>query len=138
MSKESLATRAAITEWRSALPGHPITEYDMVGSTYIEDKLTNDVDVLLLVPTSPAISWNSLYNWRFGGSGDHGDPRFQSLKRTIDGVEVNLLVTNDKLFFDNWTKAARVCFLLHQDDGVIEKRNRISIHDIIMGEWEGE
>jgi len=135
MSKESLATRAAITEWNSALPEHPITGQALVGSTYIEDKLTNDVDVLLLVPTFPLIPWDALTGWAFDGSGSKGDPRFQSLKKEVDGVVVNLLVTNNQLFFNNWVKAAQVCFLLHQDDGVIEKRNRTSIHDIIMGEW---
>lgn len=138
MSKESLATHAAITEWRSALPEHPITGQAIVGSTYIEDKLTNDVDVLLLVPTFPIIPWGALTGWAFDGSGCRGDPRFQSLKKELDGVMVNLLVTNNQLFFNNWVKAAQVCFLLHQADSFLEKQDRISIHDIIMGEWERE
>lgn len=138
MSKESLATNAAIMEWRSVLPEHPITGQALVGSTYIEGKLTNDVDVLLLVPTASIIPWGALTGWSVDGSGSRGDPRFQSLKKELDGIPVNLLVTNDQLFFNNWVKAAQVCSLLHQSDSFLEKQNRISIHDIIMGDWEHE
>lgn len=139
------ATRvgAAIAEAKRALNQWDIPEdvdVRLVGSTYIKDTDSSDVDLLV----TSALDVNSLRfdGWQYGGSTPKSGDGWCSWKKTItvDGkpVEVNLLVCEDRAYIKSWLDAAEVCRFLSLA-GVTLTRGQIhGVHAIIMDDHDAE
>lgn len=111
-----------------------IEEEAIVGTAYIEDKVSTDVDILVLLrPSGFSVEELYLENWTYSGSrAAHTNGKFASFKRVVMGVTVNLLVTDDVLYFMDWVTAAEVCRFLHVMGVPIPAGVRHGIHEIIM------
>lgn len=107
-----------------------IVSSEFVGSGYIIDCTNGDVDVLVLVDRHPDDL--RFEGWVYGGSGSDYHDQWGSWKRIVDGVEVNMLLTNDADYYRAWCTAAEVCRFLHLSGVVVDKSRRIAIHNIIM------
>lgn len=116
---------------KDALKDHvTIDRYEFVGSGYIIDSTEGDVDVLVLVNRDP--DELGFDGWMYGGSGSDYHDQWGSWKRVVDGVEVNMLLTNSAEYYRAWCTAAEVCRFLHLSGVVIDKSRRIAIHNIVM------
>ena len=104
----------------------------IVGSTYISDKETSDVDVLLTVPLDPQEL--SFSGWEYGGSTPLCGDAWCSWRRTVDGVDVNLLICNDSAYIRRWLTSAEVCRYLHLQGIYMHTCNVHAVHAIIMDE----
>jgi hypothetical protein len=129
----------AVEFTKATLDDHkiPFLRVEVVGSAYIHEKETSDIDVLAHIDlecTEKDI-YNLVFNgWEYGGSAGEGDDSiWGSWKKTIMNVEVNMLLTTDKEFFNNWLTSAEVCKYLHRR-GILkdDRSDRIAIHQIIM------
>lgn len=139
------ATRvgAAITEAKRALVQWAIPEdvdVRLVGSTYIKDTESSDVDLLVTTP----LDVNELVfgGWSYGGSIPKSGDGWCSWKKTITvddkPVEVNLLVCSDRTYITAWLNAAEVCRFLSLA-GVTLTRGQIhGVHAIIMDDHDAE
>ena len=110
---------------------------ELVGSSYITDKLDSDLDILCYVPVGEnqlRVSCMTFPGWAYGGSvGENGEDNWGSWKKYVPGVgEVNMLVTTDKTYYQAWLTSAEVCRLLHLRGILIPRDVRVSIHNIIM------
>lgn len=107
---------------------------ECVGSAYIEDKRTSDIDILVLAKGNNVESMSFGCGWEYGGStGEDGEDQWGSWKRTVAHVgEVNMLITTDEKYFDAWLTSAEVCRLLYLHGINISKAARVGIHSIIM------
>lgn len=116
---------------KSALQEHVnIVSCEFVGSGYILDQTHGDVDVLVLVDRHP--DELGFDGWLYGGSGSDYHDQWGSWKRVVDGIEVNMLLTNSADYYSAWCTAAEVCRFLHLSGVVVDKSRRIAIHNIIM------
>jgi hypothetical protein len=120
--------------------------YCFVGSSYIEDKVVNDIDILVYVDTLHE-TVSELFNrvnqhvqsesWEFSGSmlEYHHDGKYTfewgSYKKEIDGVIYNLIIVFDLKYYLKFSVAARYCKALHVEGIVLSKQQRINIHEII-------
>jgi hypothetical protein len=112
----------------------------VVGSSYISDSTTSDIDVLVWVDKREFQSSIGGYSfsgtsWTYGGSFpglDAGGNHWGSWKKWVDGEEVNLLVTDDEEWYWNFVAAAKVCRYLFLKGIVQEKNVRHGIHNILM------
>ena len=89
---------------------------EVVGSTYIKDRADSDVDILVLVKRGellPDLNTLAFSGWAYGGSVGLGNDSWMSWKRVVNGVEVNMLLTNRADYFKLWLDAAEVCRFLH-------------------------
>lgn len=139
------ATRvgAAIAEAKRALNQLSISEdvdVRLVGSTYIKDSESSDVDLLVTTP----LNVNELVfeDWSYGGSTPKSGDGWCSWKKTIivddKQVEVNLLVCEDHSYITSWLDAAEVCRFLSLA-GVTLTRGQIhGVHAIIMDDHDAE
>lgn len=106
------------------------TGLGIVGSTYIADNTESDVDVLVLFPMCTGELGFS--GWSYGGSAGISGDSWMSWKRTVDGVEVNMLICDTQEYIDKWRTAADVCRFLYKL-GVKLKRGAVhGVHEIIM------
>lgn len=129
-NEERIATaKAAIS---SAL-GKPIeaVKYEVVGSTYIKDNDSSDVDILVL-DESINLDEKEFEGWEYGGSAGVGNDNWMSWKRRVNGVEVNMLITSDKAYFGAWLTAAEVCRFLHLQGYDLRSASVHGVHEIIM------
>ena len=108
----------------------------IVGSTYIQGKQTSDVDVLVGVPIDP--DRVAFSGWEYGGSGGTGNPNWGSWKRTVDGVEVNMLLCVSQEYIDKWLIAADVCRMLHLSGANLRAGQVHGIHEVIMEDADPE
>lgn len=117
-----------------------IEEVAIVGTAYIEDKDSTDVDILVhLRPGGFSAKGLYLEGWSYSGSNSaHTNDRFASFKRVVMGVSVNLLVTDDARYFMDWVTAAEVCRFLHVMGVPIPAGVRHGIHEIIMDDSTAE
>ena len=108
----------------------------IVGSTYIKDKQTSDVDVLVGVPIDP--NCVTFSGWEYGGSVGIGNSNWGSWKRTVDGVEVNMLLCDSHEYIDRWLTAADVCRMLHLSGANLRAGQVHGIHEVIMEDADPE
>lgn len=128
MSNRYATAEAAV---KAALQDHVnIISSEFVGSGYIIDRAHGDVDLLVLVDRHPDDL--RFEGWVYGGSGGDYHNQWGSWKRLVDGVEINMLLTNDADYYRAWCTAAEVCRFLHLSGVVVDKSRRIAIHNIIM------
>lgn len=104
---------------------------DVVGSTYIRDNSASDVDILVLVP-NVRLEEEHFDGWAYGGSVGMGNDHWMSWKRTVDGVEVNMLLVGNRQYYDDWLTAAEVCRFLHLQGYAVNTGTVHGIHEIIM------
>lgn len=122
-----------------------------VGSSYIKQTLTNDLDILVHLPSaeiaklSHAVGEGQVLNsWMEGGSFDNEDlsdelPAFRSYRfghSLMDGstpvdIDVNVIAVNTQEEFDRFKQAADICRLLQFCDKDIPKDLRIDIHKMV-------
>ena len=102
----------------------------IIGSTYIADKETADVDVLLTVPLNP----NELGfdGWEYGGSTPKCGDAWGSWRRTVGGVDVNLLICGHTGYIERWLTSTEVCRYLHLQGINLRTCNVHAVHAIIM------
>lgn len=105
--------------------------YEIVGSTYISDKVTSDVDILVFDP-SRMLEEELFDGWAYGGSVGIGNDNWMSWKRTVDGVEVNMLLVTNEAYFNSWLTAAEVCRFLHLQGYNLRSASVHGVHEIIM------
>ena len=108
----------------------------IVGSTYIKDKQTSDVDVLVGVPFDQ--DGVAFPGWEYGGSVGIGNSHWSSWKRTVDGVEVNMLLCDSHEYIDKWLTAADVCRMLHLSGANLRTGQVHGIHEVIMEDADPE
>lgn len=108
----------------------------IVGSTYIVDKQTSDVDVLVGVPIDPDCV--GFHGWEYGGSVGVGNSHWGSWKCTVDGVEVNMLLCASQEYIDKWLTAAYVCRMLHLSGAKLRTGQVHGIHEVIMEDADPE
>lgn len=112
--------------------------YEVVGSTYIKDNHKSDIDVLVLVKDI-CLECTGFEGWEYGGSVGMGNDHWMSWKKyTVDGVEVNMLLTTDEQYFYSWLTAAEVCRFLHLQGYDIRTSTVHGIHEIIMDDSTAE
>lgn len=107
---------------------------DCVGSTYIRDAEDRDVDVLVLIPDQDLDCLRIDQGWAYGGSIDHsmlGD-HWASWTKSVDGVDVNMLLVNDAAYYHQWVTSAEVCRFLHLKGLPINAGTTHGVHEIIM------
>lgn len=108
----------------------------IVGSTYIEGKQTSDVDVLVGVPIDT--NCVTFQGWEYGGSVGIGNSHWGSWKRTVCGVEVNMLLCVSQEYIDKWRTAADVCRMLHLSGANLRTGQVHCIHEVIMEDADPE
>lgn len=122
--------------------GWDIVGVDMVGSTYINDELTNDVDFVVVVSKENASIFNLYFtDWEIGGSIPTSPAKvdWSSWKRTFDGVTYNMIVTDNLKYAQRWVVAAEVCKLLENVRKIkLTKEERCGIHSVIMDDNRAE
>lgn len=121
--------------------GLEVERMDVVGSSYITDRTDSDIDVLVLLKTTPCSSLDQLaFNgWDYGGSvGVEGDKWMSWKKHTLEAGDVNLLATYDEEYFNAWLTSAEVCRYLHLRGIVVPRAERVAIHNIIMDDSTAE
>lgn len=127
--------KAAVAE-AMALQGFRIKDTNIVGSTYIKHRPDGDIDVLVLSDTCPDEA--HFPGWIYGGSGAMRGPdnpdMFGSWKRTVQGVEVNLLLVSGETYFRRWLDAAEVCRFMHLKGVPLTRGLVHGIHEIIMAD----
>lgn len=114
------AVPSDIADWQLAI----------VGSTYIADNETADVDVLLTVPLNPPEL--SFDGWEYGGSTPKCGDSWGSWRRTVDGVDVNLLICSNANYIERWLTSAEVCRYLHLRGINLRTCGVHAVHAIIM------
>jgi len=123
--------------------------HEVVGSTYIKGSDKSDVDMLILYPTRRtkgySVNWGAgdldklwFDGWTYGGSVGMGNDNWMSWKRTVDGVEVNMLLVDEQPYFDSWLAASEVCRFLHLQGYDIKTGTVHGIHEIIMDDSTAE
>lgn len=107
-------------------------KHKVVGSTYISDSETTDVDIIIL-DESASYGRIGFDGWEYGGSCDGvSSDHWESWKRTVTGVEVNMIIVTSKAYFDLWIAAAEACRFLHLQGYQIRKATVHGIHEIVM------
>lgn len=110
----------------------PESAMEIVGSTYIADETTRDVDILVLIP---GVILEDLFfsDWQYGGSSGMGNESdWMSWKSLRNGVEINMLITNKKEYFSAWLTAAEVCRFLFLKGIKLPSALVHGVHAIIM------
>ena len=116
-----------------------------VGSSYIKQELTNDLDILIHMSSEDMLKLSgecqSSIDWCEGGSFDNEDlsdktPTFRSYRFVVDignyeSIDVNVIAVNTREEFNRFTQAADICRLLHYCDKEIPKDLRIDIHAML-------
>lgn len=106
-----------------------------VGTSYIKGE-GNDIDVLVFAPVEgSAGSVDIGGEWTRGGStGNNADNRgnWESWKRHVGEIEVNLIFINDLDYFDKWKQAAEACRFMQEKCLCLTRGEIHGIHAIIM------
>jgi hypothetical protein len=116
-----------------------ILTMQVVGSTYISDRTDSDVD-LLCWHKSFDIASMTFSGWLYGGSAGlcPDNEKWMSWKREVNGVTVNMLLTNDPEYAAKWLTAAEVCRYLHLKDQGLKTCDVHGVHEIIMDDSTAE
>ena len=116
--------------------GWNVISTDMVGSTYINGHITNDVDFVVFVNKEDASIYDLCFtDWEIGGSIPTSPAKidWSSWKRTFDGVTYNMIITDNVEYAQRWIVAAEVCKMLENIRKInLTKEERCGIHAIIM------
>lgn len=127
--------RAAVTEALARYNLHEIATH-LVGSTYIKDRTDGDVDLLALLDLGNhqvhGVDCMAFDGWAYGGSVGLGNDHWMSWKKLVNGVEVNMLLTDRIEYLSSWLTAAEVCRFLHLQGHTIKPATVHGIHEIIM------
>lgn len=116
-----------------------------VGSTEINGKLGEDVDVLALIQMTENmyVFDIDLPNWQIGGSmllfSVNSD--WASFKREVDGVIYNMIVTTNAVMYNQWKIAVEICKYINHllpADQFLDKGQRCAIHAMIMDGYKAE
>lgn len=115
-----------------------------VGSSYIKQELTNDLDILIHMSSEDILKLSaecqSLIDWCEGGSFDNEDlsdktPAFRSYRFVVCAgnltIDVNVIAVNTREEFNRFTQAADICRLLQFCNKDIPKDLRIDIHAML-------
>lgn len=114
--------------------GHVIKDLDItyVGSAYISGCTETDVDILVLIPSISSDTYKH-YGWDNGGSEPPGEPdQWTSYKKFVDGVEVNMILTNDEEYYKLWVRSAEVARFMYLSGHTLTKGQVHGIHQIVM------
>lgn len=130
--------KQALEELLKVFPNIDKNDYKFIGSTYIFNRLGNDIDIV-------AFSKNHNYidfvknDFEFGGSFRYASPEkvdiddsWHSWKKPLGNTFVNIILTTDKEYFKKWITACEVCKYIVMSGGHIEKHVVHGIHAIIM------
>ena len=128
--------------------GYIVGRIETVGSAYISDNDSSDIDVLVLVtgivdapnemleqddPATMDVDCMCFGGWSYGGSvGEGNESRWGSWKKDINGREVNMLITTSQEYFNSWLTATSVCRYLHLKGWLLDKDTIRSVHNIVM------
>lgn len=114
-------------------------ELEIVGSTYISDRVDSDVDVLAY-HESFDIEAMTFSGWAYGGSNGlcPDNDKWMSWKKHVNGVTVNMLIVNDKAYRNAWLTAAEVCRYLHLKGHAVPACDVHGVHEIIMDDSAAE
>lgn len=113
-------------------------QIEIVGSAYIRDCETSDVDVLVYIPKawfdahSTSLEILHFPGWMYGGSDGACGSQWESFTQTVQGVEVNMLITNSYEYFVDWCNAAEVCRFLHLKGITLPTALVHGVHEIVM------
>lgn len=100
----------------------------IVGSTFISGRKDSDVDVLILSTENHFDS-----SWEIDGHDEYPtNSNFSSLKKRVDGVLINALLTPFPATWEDWVMATEVCRFLHLMGAAIPTTVVHGIHEIIM------
>lgn len=121
----------ALLAANAALPEVGIENFVIVGSTYISDCTSGDVDVLCTIAI-PEPHNVELPGWNYGGSTPLAGDSWCSFKREVDGVDVNILLCGSTEYVAKWLNAAEVCRFLYLRGEIITKAATHGVHAIIM------
>ena len=115
-----------------------------VGSSYIKQELTNDLDILVCMSSEDILKTSkecqSSNDWCEGGSFDNEDlndktPAFRSYRFVMcvggTSIDVNVIAVNTQEEFKRFTQAADICRLLQFCNKDIPKDLRIDIHAML-------
>lgn len=106
-----------------------------VGTSYIKGD-GNDIDVLVYAPVEGlACSVDMGVEWTHGGStGNNACNRskWESWKRNVGEVEVNLIFINDLDYFNKWKQAAEACLFLEHCGKNLTRGEIHGVHSIVM------
>ena len=113
------------------------TSLRVVGSTYIKDTTTSDIDILLTFPVSNVETLMLQdWGWTVGGSTNPVSDGWVSWKKMVhtedDAVEVNLLVCANQDYINKWLTAAEACRFLHLQGVHLTSGSVHGVHQIIM------
>ena len=115
---------------RGLFPDLQAQHIDWVGSSYISGVTDTDVDMLVY---SGDIKPLCLVDWDNGGSEPPGEPDvWTSYKKVVDGVEINIILTNSVGYFRDWQCSAEVCKFLELMGVHLTKGQVHGVHQIIM------
>lgn len=116
-----------------AAEGWPAGDMEVVGSTYISGRIDSDVDVLCWSPAFDICAM-SFSGWAYGGSAGlcPDNDNWMSWKKAVNGVTVNMLITDKSDYAHKWLNAAEVCRYLHLRGYPIKTCDVHGIHEIIM------
>jgi hypothetical protein len=119
---------------RIALSADSGCQFDTVGSVAI---LGAGADYDLLFCSSTPLARLSIEDAMLAqGFIEEGEGYPQDEFTSLRFNEVNVLVTDDPEFFDNWKRSVAVCKLVRDEFGSIDRPLRVAIHQEIMDNRE--
>lgn len=105
-------------------------KFDLVGSVEIIGS-GNDYDILIC--SSSATARHEIEEaMRTQGFFEEGDGYPQDEFTSLRFNEVNVLVTDNQVFFDKWLRSVAVCKLVRDEFGGCDRPLRVAIHQAIM------
>lgn len=114
---------AELLEYKIEVLGHHIG-----GSTYITGE-GNDIDVIVLSGASITAVHNVLKDvWELCGEESYESQGMFVAYRVGD---VNVIIVDDTVYYDNWISARNVCVYLHAR-GLSDRATRVAIHQIVV------
>lgn len=135
------ATHAALGLMK-LFPDFQAEDHGVIGSVEINGE-GEDVDIMILVNGNDAICIDDLYEhdgidgWKFGGYTQiGGDHRWVSFKKEIDGLKINVLLTESKEYFKMAMLSVSICQLLRffAEGAAVPKPIRVGVHRVLMDE----
>ncbi len=118
--------------------------WSVVGSTYIQDSESSDIDILVLVDENPTDAGVDFPGWAYGGSFNQGMPDcWESWKKNIykDGefvCEVNMILVGSRDYYSRWLDAASACRYLHLYGLKLTRGAIHGLHAVLMDDIDPE
>lgn len=105
-----------------------VLDHHIGGSTYITGE-GNDIDVIVLSGASITAVHNVLEDmWELCGEESYES---QGMFVAYRVGYVNVIIVDDKVYYDNWISARDVCVYLHAR-GLSDRATRVAIHQIVV------